>query len=73
MHGFKIRIPNLNSRDLFACKWLRAPATTKPNTSPVFSRPSGNQVLGTPCLPHGDGLRVEGTGLPLKAFVGFEQ
>ena len=23
----QIRISNLNSRDLFACKWLRAPAT----------------------------------------------
>ena len=25
----QIRISNLNSRDLFACKWLRAPATNK--------------------------------------------
>jgi hypothetical protein len=26
-HGFQMRISNLNSTDLFARKWLRAPAT----------------------------------------------
>jgi len=35
----QIRISNLNSRDLFACKWLRAPATKQYEGLAIRSTP----------------------------------
>ena len=35
----QIRISNLNSRDLFACKWLRAPATNEYEVARALSEP----------------------------------